>query len=166
MIFGVLFVKGCCDIRVVFNFLCFAMGICLSSSKYWWNSYGEKLFSNRWMDFAIVLLYLGIILFAGFLLRSPICKAAISLIGVAFVLAISFIIAKLLISVFDKILTHVAYSSMAVYLFHRLFYYYGLQILNPDSPMLKAIYMIFIVFPIGYYSSYFLQKSYDSLLKR
>lgn len=59
----------------------------------------------------------------------------------------------------------ISYSSMACYMFHRLFFWAGEKIYNPDVESVKWIYMAAIVFPIMLVLSYYIQKVYDIAVK-
>ena len=166
VIFGILYGGGYCDIRLIFNFLCYTIGLCLSKSKYWWNDLGEHILSNRIVDLSIIILYPSVLMFGGSLLLNPLMKALISLFGVAFVLAISFLIGGLKNKTVSKVFSNISYTSMALYLFHRLFYFIGLSVFEPELPLFKALYMLLILFPIGYILSYFVQKTYDSICNK
>lgn len=63
-----------------------------------------------------------------------------------------------------RLITLVSYASMASYMFHRLFFWAGEKIYNPDVASIKWIYMAGLVFPIILYLSYMIQKCYDTLL--
>ena len=53
---------------------------------------------------------------------------------------------------------------MAVFMFHRLFFWLGEIIYNPSNESLKWGYMALIVFPVMCVLSYYIQKSYDALM--
>lgn len=63
-----------------------------------------------------------------------------------------------------RLITLVSYASMASYMFHRLFFWAGEKIYNPDVASIKWIYMAGLVFPIILYLSYMIQKCYDTLM--
>lgn len=65
-----------------------------------------------------------------------------------------------------KVFNILSYSSMVLYLFHRLFYWCGEILCNPSEPMLKLIYLLCVVFPISVFISYWIQKGYDRLLQK
>ena len=60
-----------------------------------------------------------------------------------------------------SLIGYVSYASMACYMFHRLFFYVGEKIYNPDTPCVKWLYMAGIVFPVMMYLSFYIQKYYD-----
>jgi hypothetical protein len=60
----------------------------------------------------------------------------------------------------------VSYASMACYMFHRLFFWAGEKIFNPDVESIKWVYMAAIVFPIMLVLSYYIQKVYDIAVKK
>lgn len=53
---------------------------------------------------------------------------------------------------------------MACYMLHRLFFWAGEKIHNPDNESIKWAYMAGIVFPVMIYLSYLIQKCYDTLM--
>ena len=53
-----------------------------------------------------------------------------------------------LIQFFSKAICFISYASMAIYLFHRLFFWLGEVMYNPSSNSIKWGYMALIVFPI------------------
>ena len=63
-----------------------------------------------------------------------------------------------------RLISLVSYASMASYMFHRLFFWAGEKIYNPDVASIKWIYMAGLVFPIILYLSYMIQKCYDTLM--
>lgn len=63
-----------------------------------------------------------------------------------------------------SLIGYVSYASMACYMFHRLFFYVGEKIYNPDTPCVKWLYMAGIVFPVMMYMSFYIQKYYDMFM--
>lgn len=60
----------------------------------------------------------------------------------------------------------VSYASMACYMFHRLFFWTGEKIYDPDDEYVKWIFMGGIVFPIMLVLSYYIQKGYDIVMSK
>lgn len=60
-----------------------------------------------------------------------------------------------------QLIGFISYASMACYMFHRLFFWGGEKIFNPDIPYVKWLYMAGIVFPVTLYMSFYIQKYYD-----
>ena len=67
-------------------------------------------------------------------------------------------------NVLAHIVMFVSYASMAVYMFHRLFFWLGEKIFNPTDTTLKWSYMLLIVFPVMCVLSYYIQKTYDAVV--
>ncbi len=67
-------------------------------------------------------------------------------------------------SSFNRIILNVSYASMACYMFHRLFFWLGERILNPDLSWVKWLYMAGLVYPIMLVLSFWLQKGYDAIV--
>lgn len=65
-----------------------------------------------------------------------------------------------------RLISLVSYASMASYMFHRLFFWAGEKIYNPDVASIKWIYMAGLVFPVILYLSYLIQRYYDSIVNR
>lgn len=65
-----------------------------------------------------------------------------------------------------QLIGYVSYASMACYMFHRLFFWAGEKIYNPDVASIKWIYMGGIVFPVMLILSYYIQKSYDTIVEK
>ena len=59
----------------------------------------------------------------------------------------------------------VSYASMACYMFHRFFYWFGELVWNPSETSMKWLYMAGVVFPLMIILSYGIQKIYDMLTK-
>jgi hypothetical protein len=53
---------------------------------------------------------------------------------------------------------------MAVYMFHRLFFWLGEKIFDPSANSVKWGYMVLIVFPVMCVLSWYIQKKYDKLV--
>lgn len=90
----------------------------------------------------------------------------ISFLGIYVILSVSFCIEK---RVNDGCLKHgiefISYTSMSFYLFHRLFYYFAINILHTNSTYMLLMFLLLVAFPIGLFLSYIIQKAYDSCLK-
>lgn len=67
-------------------------------------------------------------------------------------------------SIFNRIVLNVSYASMACYMFHRLFFWLGERIFNPDLSWVKWLYMAGLIYPIMLVLSFGIQKGYDSLV--
>lgn len=67
--------------------------------------------------------------------------------------------------VMTSVMTNISYASMACYMFHRFFFWFGELIWNPEIQWIKWVYMAGIVFPISIIISYYIQLGYDKLLK-
>ena len=63
-----------------------------------------------------------------------------------------------------RLISFVSYASMACYMFHRLFFWAGEKIYNPDVESLKWTYMAGVVFPVMLFLSYIIQKYYDTFM--
>lgn len=59
-----------------------------------------------------------------------------------------------------------SYASMAVYMFHRVFFWLGELIWNPETGWVKWCYMGLVVFPLMCIVSYYIQKWYDAIVNR
>ena len=59
----------------------------------------------------------------------------------------------------------ISYASMACYMFHRLFFWAGERVFNPSEPLVKWFYMGGIVFAFMLILSYYIQKSYDTIVE-
>lgn len=68
------------------------------------------------------------------------------------------------VSVSASVIKYVSYASMAVYMFHRLFFWLGEKIYNPSTHGVKWGYMVIVVFPVMCVLSYYIQKIYDLLV--
>lgn len=68
------------------------------------------------------------------------------------------------VNVSASIIKYVSYASMAVYMFHRLFFWLGEKIFDPSSNSIKWGYMVLIVFPVMCILSYYIQKTYDIIV--
>ena len=64
-----------------------------------------------------------------------------------------------------KIVGFLAYTSMSCYLFHRFVYYVGLSIYQPQSTIILLLYLFFIVLPLCFVFSYYMQALYDMVVK-
>ena len=60
----------------------------------------------------------------------------------------------------------ISYASMTCYMFHRLFFWAGERMFNPSEQWVKWLYMAGLLFPVMLIMSYFIQKSYDSIVKK
>lgn len=65
-----------------------------------------------------------------------------------------------------RVISFVSYASMACYMFHRLFFWAGEKIFNPNEEIIKWIYMAGIVFPSMLVLSYYIQKGYDIVMSK
>ncbi len=65
-------------------------------------------------------------------------------------------------SILAHLVMFVSYASMAVYMFHRLFFWLGEKVFNPADTTVKWGYMLLIVFPVMCVLSYYIQKTYDA----
>ncbi len=65
-----------------------------------------------------------------------------------------------------QIIRCISYSSMACYMFHRLFFWAGEMLINPAVSKVKWLYMAGIVFPVMLYLSYYIQRYYDITIER
>lgn len=70
------------------------------------------------------------------------------------------------VNVSASVIKYVSYASMACYMFHRLFFWAGEKIYNPDDECLKWIYMGALAFPVMIVLSYYIQRYYDLLIKK
>ena len=66
----------------------------------------------------------------------------------------------------NNLVTKVGYASLCVYLFHRPFYHLGLLMVQFPTPLTKLLYLGLIVLPITIIACYFIQKVYDSIIKK
>ena len=69
-------------------------------------------------------------------------------------------------SIAAQMVRQVSYASMACYMFHRLFFWMGENIYNPQIEMTKWVYMGILVFPIMLYLSYLIQRGYDIFIQK
>lgn len=68
-------------------------------------------------------------------------------------------------SLVASLVKYVSYASMAVYMFHRLFFWAGEMIWNPSTAFVKWLYMAGVVFPVMLVLSYYIQYGYDKLIQ-
>jgi hypothetical protein len=69
-------------------------------------------------------------------------------------------------AIVGKLISCISFASMACYMFHRLFYWLAELLWNPSDPIVKWLFMAGLVFPLILVSSYYIQKGYDSMVKR
>lgn len=64
-----------------------------------------------------------------------------------------------------QLISYISYASMACYMFHRLFFWMGEHVWNPSEPW-GWLYMGALVFPVMLVLSYYIQKGYDTMIKK
>ena len=64
-----------------------------------------------------------------------------------------------------QLISYISYASMACYMFHRLFFWMGEQVWNPSETW-AWLYMGGLVFPVMLVLSYYIQKGYDTMIKK
>ena len=164
-VLGILFKLHCCDIRVLFNFFCYVMGVIVLKTNMQRNKIGENLLDNIYFSVTTILVYCLFLMFASGSFVSPAVKAIVACLGVVAILSLASILNTLMYRRNSILFSNIAYSSMALYLFHRLFYFFGLSLFTPGSTLGKVLYLVFIVFPVGYILCFYIQKMYDKIVK-
>lgn len=161
------------DIRLLFNVFFYMVGV-ISSTSFDWKmnfQYG-KLIKILVILFFLVLVYIGQ-MNDNFHLK--LYRRIVGGVGVfAWLFLCEYVSDLFFGSVNDmkdrwkgqicSLIGYVSYASMACYMFHRLFFYVGEKIYNPDTPCVKWLYMAGIVFPVMMYMSFYIQKYYDMFM--
>lgn len=148
------------DARFVFDVFFYFVGI-VSASCFDW-----KLNSSSGKAVKVIVVISFVILIVAAipysLLNSNSSQMAVGAIGVFAILFVCEGIGKRL----NRGIAFVSYASMACYMFHRFFYWEAESLWNPSNTFVKWLYMAGLVYPIILLLSYFIQKSYDIIVKR
>lgn len=151
------------DNRLPFNLLLYIVGIIVA------RRFQKKMFiflsKKKWIIcclssylFGIIILIIHYNTFAFYML---------SFIGAWMLLSLSFFIDSFSSNAcLRKSVEYVSYASMSFYLFHRLFYYFAMDLYAIDSAWGILLLLTMIVFPAGLVLSYQIQKIYDFCLEK
>lgn len=160
-VFGLLKILSVLDVdtRFIYNLCFYCLGIILGSEirivKY----------SNKIMCLLIILYAVLLLALNYFSIINSYVVLILGGIGVFIIFGFSACIDSKS-KIIRKVLNILSYSSMVLYLFHRLFYWCGETLCNPSEPMLKLAYLLCVVFPISVFISYWIQKGYDKLSQK
>lgn len=163
------------DIRLLFNVFFYMVGV-ISSTSFDWKmnfQYG-KLIKILVILFFLVLVYIGQ-MNDNFHLK--LYRRIVGGVGVfAWLFACEYIGNLFFDSVngnkdrwkgwICQLIGSISYASMVCYMFHRLFFWVGERMFNPSEPWVKWLYMAGMVFPVMLILSYFIQKSYDTIVEK
>ena len=162
------------DIRLLFNVFFYMVGV-ISSTSFDWKmnfQYG-KLIKILVILFFLVLVYIGQMndIFHLQLFRKPVGGIGVF----AWLFLCEYVSNIFFVSVNDmkdrwkglvcQLISYISYASMACYMFHRLFFWMGEQVWNPSETW-AWLYMGGLVFPVMLVLSYYIQKGYDTMIKK
>ena len=154
------------DIRLLFNVFFYMVGVASSTNFDWkMNFRNGKLMKLLIILFFIILVCIGQ-MNDNFHLR--LYRRIVGGVGVIALLFVCEYISSLFFGsvngIKDKwkgqigqLIGFISYSSMACYMFHRLFFWAGERIFNPTEPWVKWIYMGGLVFLVMMYISFYIQ---------
>lgn len=161
------------DERFVFNAFFYILAL-VCAPFFSWNFYSK---SGSIFKICVILIFMSTMIAIHFIpgIYSTNYRRGASALGVFAVLFFCELLSKV---IFDKkrlnncehthtisdIFKYVSYASMAVYMFHRLFFWVGELIWSPSNTMVKWLYMGGLVFPVIVVISYYIQFSYDKLV--
>lgn len=151
------------DKRLIFNYVMYCAGILISKR------YLRQIMiflSNRKLMVCSIALYLLIAVTMSIRFMSPIYHA-LCVIGVWMLLSVSFYLERFTANInFNKIVEYVSYASMSLYMFHRLFYFFAMEVISFDYVLWTLAYLLIIAFPVGLFFSYEIQMHYDKCVKK
>lgn len=149
------------DWRFIINLLFYFIGVIVA--KKWKTTIMNFLSSFKWFGVSIILYIMLFYLLSNYYSKPMFYATSIS--GVWLILSLS-LSQKTLYD--NNIIRHgiekISYASMCYYLFHRLFYYYAMQLQHFESATNLFLYLFLLAFPIGFIFSYFIQWGYDYCL--
>lgn len=148
------------DERFIYNYVMYCLGIIISKKTSLFN----KLSNYKWL-ICCVFIYITFAIILYYRYMTPLLNV-LSFIGVWMLLSISFCMEKFTSNhTFKRVVEYISYASMSLYLFHRLFYYIAMKVVEFDSVLLSFSYLFLIAFPIGLFMSYEIQQFYDKSFK-
>ena len=161
MLFGFLKLFIQVDARFIFNLFFYCLGLIMATVDCDFLSKTDG--SNQRTHLLTVFFYVTLILITNRFFSNSITMLAVGALGVAALFSLSCLLSKIKNQSFEKTVGFVSYASMVCYMFHRFFYWCGLEVFTPESLFLKAVYLVF-VFVLGLVISYFVQKGYDRIV--
>ena len=162
------------DIRLLFNVFFYMVGV-ISSTSFDWKM------NSRYSKLLQVLIILVFIIFVcigqvndNFHLK--LYRRIVGGVGVfAWLFLCEYVSNIFFVSVNDMkdrwktqvccVISYISYASMACYMFHRLFIWMGEQVWNPSETW-AWLYMGGLIFPVMLVLSYYIQKEYDTMIKK
>ena len=160
------------DIRLLFNVFFYMVGV-ISSSCFDWKMnfrYGKL------MKVLVILVFIVLVCIVNDNFHLKLYKRIVGGVGVfAWLFLCEYVSDRFFGSVNDmkdrwkglvcQLICYISYASMACYMFHRLFFWMGEQVWNPSETW-AWLYMGGLVFPVMLVLSYYIQKGYDTMIKK
>lgn len=160
ILFKIIFHTGV-DNRFFYYFTVYMIGvICARHAS---SMLEHNLYSSRWLQICGWLIYITCITIIMIKPDMPILMMIAGIISIYLLLTLSKQITKF--PKLNRLTQFFSYGSMAAYLFHRQIYYIGLSIPGMQGANSHTLlYLIFIVLPIIFIISYYIQLYYDRLM--
>lgn len=151
------------DTRFIFNLFFYCLGLILSGIEI---SYINKTdYSLNWLHITVIVGFVILLLLTNHYFPNSITLLSVGAMGVMAFFSLSNLLSHTHNKVFYNLIGFVSYASMVCYMFHRFFYWVGLNIYSPINTTWKATYLV-VVFFIGLVISFFIQKGYDNILTK
>lgn len=160
LLFGLLKLFIHVDIRFIFNLFFYCLGLVMSGIKIGYISKTDH--SNIWFHIVIIVAFVAVLLLTNRWFPNSISFFSVSALGVVALFSLSNLLSNIHNKAFFKIVGFVSYASMVCYMFHRFFYWVGLELCSPAETIWKIVYLE-IVFIFGLVVSYFIQCGYDRI---
>lgn len=160
LLFGLLKLFIYVDARFIFNLFFYCLGLVMSGIKIGY--FNKTDYSNIWLHIVIIVAFVAALLLTNRWFSNTISFFSVSAFGVMALFSLSNLLSNIHNKALFKIVEFVSYASMVCYMFHRFFYWAGLELCSPAETIWKILYLE-IVFIIGLVVSYFIQRGYDRL---
>lgn len=159
LVFGASYRFHNVDVKFIYNLILYYIGIITGRKK----TLFLKIIKNTWFQLFSIILFAVLLCFS---IKSG--KSMLSIAswfaGVCAFLSISVILERIVMpsSWWVRFIGSCTYATLSYYLFHRFFYWVATQWVSfPTFQLL--IYLFVVVFPIGWYLSFLIQKLYDKI---